>query len=183
MKRMRIVHKLGHQAQKKESEGYFLITDRTGGFLSLGSSQNITHMQGLFCLDNNWNMYKSVENIYLDKEITEIENHFYKVIRKYDNTEESFFLTADGLIYGVKHYVGNINLDVDFREMFNFNDNNRYYSIDKKNSIIIIHFKKHQKFLAIKGLKDYEFIKQWDKKEYHYDKLRNTKSEFYIYKA
>ncbi|NQU97839.1 hypothetical protein HQ533_00065 [Candidatus Woesearchaeota archaeon] len=180
---MKIIHKLGHQAQKKEGEGCFLLTDKTGGFLSLGSKENITHMQGLFHLDKNWNSYKSIENIYLDKNITELENHFYKVIRRYGTSQESFHLTATALIYEVKSYVGNINIDFDFREMFNFDDKDRHYSIDKKKGMLIIHYKKHKKYLAIKGIHDFEVVDQWEKKDYSYDKIRNTKSDFYIYKA
>lgn len=180
---MKIIHKLGDKAEKKEGEGSFLLTDKAGAYLSLGSSSNITHMQGLFHLDKNWNMYKSIENIYLDKEITELENRLNHVIRRYNESEETFWLTSTGLIYEVKDYSGNINIDLDFREIFNYDEENRIYSMKKKGDMIIIHYEKHRKYLAIKGVSDYEEIGTWEKRNYQYDKKRNTRNEFYIYKA
>ena len=66
---MKIVHKLRSRAIKKEGEGSFLLTNKAGSFLSLGSSKNITHMQGWFHPDKNFNVYKTIENIFLDGEI------------------------------------------------------------------------------------------------------------------
>ncbi|MBC8494750.1 hypothetical protein H8D36_01215 [archaeon] len=183
MARMKVINKLGTRAIKKEGGGSFLLTNKTGSFLSLGSKRNISHTQGLFHLNKNWDMYKSLENIYLDKEITELENSFDHVCRRYDNTSERFFLSSTALIYEVKNYSGHINLELDFREMFNFNDEERVYTVENKNDLIIIHYKKHKKYFVIKGANNYERIGQWEHRDYSYDKARNTKSDFYIYKA
>jgi|FLOH01.1.fsa_nt_gi glycogen debranching enzyme len=180
---MRITHRLGTKLVKKEGEGNFLLTDHSGNFLTLGSPNNITHMQGLFSLDKNWDMYKSIDNFYLDKELTEIENGFSYVKRIYDSSEETFYLTATALIYEVKNYSGNILLDLDFRQMYNFDDTNRLYILKQKGDIIIISYPKHKKFFAIKGVNDFNKIDSWEKRFYPYDQLRGTKSEFYVYRA
>jgi len=180
---MEIIHKLGRRALKKEGEGSFLLTDKKGSYLSFGSKQNITHMQGWFFLDNHWNMYKCVENIYLDKEMSGLENNFSHVVRMYDSSEEMFYLTSTALIYEAKNYSGNINLELDFRSIFDYDDKNRMYSVQKERDIIIICYEKHKKYLAIKGISEFENVGVWDKREYSYDKLRNTRFEFYIYKA
>ena len=51
-------------------------------------------MQGLFHLDKNWSMYKSIENIYPAAEITELENKFNHVIRRYGGAEKSLVNTT-----------------------------------------------------------------------------------------
>ncbi|MFH1770508.1 MAG: amylo-alpha-1,6-glucosidase [archaeon] len=180
---MKVIHRLGDKAEKKEGEGSFLLTDKAGTYFSLGSSSNITHMQGLFHLDKNWNMYKSINNIYLDKEITEIENNFNHITRRYNESEESFWLTSTGLIYEVRNFFGNVNIDLDFRGIFDYDDKDRKYSMKKKGDMIVINYEKHNKFIAIKGVQDYEEVGVWEKENYSFDKKRNTKNEFYIYKA
>jgi hypothetical protein len=180
---MRIIQKLGDRAVKKEGEGYFLLTDKQGGYLSLGSKWNVSHTQGLFYLDRNWNMYKSIDNIYLDKEMTSLEYGFSYAIRNYSHSKEKFELSPTCLIYDVKNYTGDIFLDLDFREMFNYDDKGREYDIERKDDLVIIHYKKHKKFLVLKGVGEIEVLGQWEKRDYHYDKQRNTKGDFYIYKA
>ncbi|MFH1589149.1 MAG: amylo-alpha-1,6-glucosidase [archaeon] len=183
MARMKVIHRLGERAIKKEGEGFFLLTDKGGSYLSLGSPWNITHMQGMFHLDKNWDMYKSLDNIYLNGEITELENNFDHVVRRYSDSEEEMWLTATSLIYEVRNYSGAINVDVDFRGIFDFDDKNRIYSINKEKDTVIIHFEKHNKWLAIKGVNNFEVMGIWEQKNYPYDNSRHTKSDFYIYKA
>lgn len=180
---MQIVHKLGQRAVKKEGEGFFLLSDKNGGFLSLGSCQNITHTQGLYHLDKNWNPYKTLENIYLDAHLTELENNFSHITRKYHGSEETFFLTSTALLYDVKNYSGFINVEVDFREMFNFDDKNRIYTIKQEGDLAIIHYLKNNNYLVIKGVGEIELMNEWAHRHYPYDAVRNAKADFHIYKA
>lgn len=180
---MKIIHRLGKRAVKKAGEGSFLLTDRAGNFFSLGSPQNITHMQGLFHLTSEWKMYKSVENIYPDKEISEVENFFEGAIRRYGSSEEEFRLTSTALIYEMRGYDGWVNLDLDFREMYDFDEEGRFYEVDKEDDIVIVYYKKHDKYLAIKGVDGYEVVGNWQYQHYNYDESRNSKANFYVYKA
>ncbi len=179
---MKIVHRLDEtQVIKKEGEGYFLLTDRAGGFLSLGSPMNVSHTQGWFHLDKDWNMYKCVENFILDKHLTGIENDFSSVSRVYDESKETFHLTPTALIYEVNNYNGPITLSLDFRKMFDFDDQNRTYNFYEKDGLIIFHYKKDNKFLAINTNSSYEEVHEWKKRLYVFDKHRNSKYDFYTY--
>ena len=42
---------------------------------------------------------------------------------------------------------------------------------------------KEKRFMAIRGAENFEVIGNWIKKEYSYDKRRNSKHEFYVYRA
>ncbi|MAG38580.1 hypothetical protein CMO90_00655 [Candidatus Woesearchaeota archaeon] len=181
---MKLSHKLGLRAEKKEGEGSFLLTDKTGSYLSLSANkQNQTQMQGFFKLDKNWEPYKYLENIFLDKDVEELENNFSHITRKSGKSKEKFYLTTTALIYEVNNYKGFINLEVDFRNIFDFNDENRFYKIKKEKDLLIIYYKKNSRYLVLKGVKDFEQQNFWEKRNYSYDELRNTKSEFYIYKV
>jgi len=173
----------------------FLITNKKGNFLSLGR-ENFTHMQGLFFFDyDEWVPYKTVENIMLNQEMTTIKNNFFNVKRLYkDGAKESFNLFNESLVYSVKNYNGKIVLELDFRGMFDFDDKGRIYTITKEDEdFIIIKYEKFTddsysridktRFLVIKGVKEFNLIKDWFKKTYSYDAWRMTKSEFYVYKA
>lgn len=152
-------------------------------------------MQGLFFLDHeNWELYKTIENIKLDKEMTAIKNNFFNVQRLYnEGAEESFNLFNDSMIYSVKNYTGKLVLELDFRTMFDYDDKGRIYSIIQEDDFIIIRYDKFfdnslsvldkTRFLVIKGTKEYKHIDEWVKKNYLYDARRKSKSEFCVYKA
>ncbi|MBW2990628.1 hypothetical protein KY348_02895 [Candidatus Woesearchaeota archaeon] len=177
----------------------FLITNKRGNYISLGEN-NFTHMQGLFFFDSkNWELYKTVENIKLNKKMSSIKNNFFNVQRLYsDNVSESFNLFNESMLYSVKNYIGEIVLELDFRAMFDYDDKGKIYTIAKneKDDNIIIRYDKYTdeslsvldktRFLVIKGVKktkDYKQLDEWVKKNYSYDAGRKSKSEFYTYKA
>ncbi|MBU0666648.1 MAG: amylo-alpha-1,6-glucosidase [Nanoarchaeota archaeon] len=190
---MRIVHKLGHRAIKKEGEGSFLLSNKAGSYLSLGTNQNSSYFQGWCFIDSNMDLFKVVENIYLEKEVTVLENHFSNIKRLSGDSSETFFLTSKALLYEVDNYEGFINLELDFRNIYDFDDKGRIYDVTKKGDYIIIHYKKHsdsslinihkQYYLVIRGADSFEKICEWTKKKYSYDKKRNDRYEFHIFKA
>jgi predicted glycogen debranching enzyme len=175
-------------------EAGFLITNKKGNYLSLGQD-NITHMQGLFFFDHDqWELYKTVEDIKISKEMTAIKNNFFNVQRHYkDGAEENFNLFNNSMVYSVNNYVGELILELDFRPMFDFDDKGRIYTITKEDDVIIIKYDKFTdhslsgidktRFLTIKGATNYKQIGEWAKKNYSYDEQRKSQQEFYIYKA
>jgi len=173
----------------------FLMSNKKGNYLSLGE-KNFTHMQGLFFLNHNTlELYKTIENIRLDKEMTAIKNNLFNIQRLYTHGgEESFNLFNDCLVYSVKNYTGKIVLELDFRAMFDYNDKGRIYTITREDDdLIIIRYDKftdnslsvldRTRFLVIKGAKKYKQLGDWIKKTYSYDARRKTRSEFYVYQA
>jgi len=175
-------------------EAAFLITNKKGNYLSLGE-KNFTHMQGLLFFDHEkWELYKTIEDIKLSREMTAVKNNLFNVQRLYKgDSEESFNLFNNSLVYSVHNYTGNLVLELDFREMFNYDDKGRIYTVTKEDDLIIIRYDKFAddslsriektKFMAIKGAASFKLINEWVKKDYSFDARRNSKSEFYVYKA
>lgn len=124
--------------------------------------------------------YKTIHNI-------EIKN-------KKKNTKEKFYLSKEGLIYDVENCNSEIILKIDFREQNETPEEGRIYEIEKEKNIIIIQYKKYKdnslkeleykKFLAIKGIKEYNKIMEWEEDCFSYDKERNSKPfSQWVYKA
>jgi glycogen debranching enzyme len=174
--------------------------------------ESISNFNGWFnILGNEYMMYKSIDNIYLDDESVmtpkEFINNFSDVERIYDIAKEKFMIVKNGLIYDVSaHKNIHINIDLDFRRIFDYDDKGRIYTLYKENihykegknfvdnDLIIIEYKKYSDdsltvlkekfFLCIFGIGNtYEVVDRWMKKAYEYDKSRGSKNEFYIYKA
>ena len=193
---MHIIHSFNEKKLDEHASGEtaFLITNKKGNYLSLGQS-NFSHMQGLLFFEHErWELFKTIEDIKINKEMTAIKNSLSTVQRLYkDGTEEFFNLFNNSLVYSVHNYTGELVLELDFREIFNFDDKGRIYSIKKEDDIIIIRYDKFTghsssvidktRFLAIKGAHNFKQIGEWIKKDYPYDARRGSKSEFYIYKA
>ncbi|MBN2052812.1 hypothetical protein JW756_04885 [Candidatus Woesearchaeota archaeon] len=175
-------------------EASFMITNKKGNYLALGGN-NFTHMQGLFFFDANaWAPFKTIEDIRLNKEMTAIKNNLFNVQRIYKGyAEESFNLFNNSMVYSVNNYSGDIIIELDFRPIFDFDDQGRIYTITQEDDLIIIRYDKFKdnslsaidktRFMAIKGAEGFKLISEWMKKDYPYDAARNSRSEFYVYKA
>lgn len=193
---MHIIHSFNEKRidEHTSSDAAFLITNKKGNYLSLGKN-NFSHMQGLLFFEHDrWELYKTIEDIKLDKEMTAIKNNLSTVQRLYkDGAEEFFNLFNNSLVYSVHNYYGELILELDFREIFNFDDKGRIYNITKEDDIIMIRYDKFTdhslsaldktRFLAIKGARNFKQIGEWIRKDYSYDARRGSKSDFYIYKA
>ncbi|MFA5032254.1 MAG: amylo-alpha-1,6-glucosidase [bacterium] len=164
-------------------EKLFLLTNNNGNYIALGNSE-FSNFLGLFhFLPEKWTLYKTIENISIDLLPENIINNYDSIERINGKTKEKFYYKDTDIIYEVTNYTGYINIDLDFREIYDFDDTNRIYEITRENDNLKILYKKDGKSLTINGVKEYINIGQWVKKEYPYDKKRNGKSEFYIYKA
>lgn len=193
---MHIIHSFNEKRLDEHTgrDAAFLITNKRGNYLSLGQN-NFSHMQGLLFFEHEkWGLYKTIEDIKLNKEMTAIKNTLSSVQRLYnDDAAECFNLFNNSLVYSVHNYHGELVLELDFREIFNFDDKGRIYSITKEDDLIIVRYDKFTdhslsvidktRFLAIKGARNFKQIGEWFRKNYSYDASRGSKSEFYIYKA
>ncbi len=174
------------------------MLNRRGHYLSLPvqPKDDVTNFNGWFnVFENNdtYSLYKSIDNIYLNKTVTQIVNNFTQISRLSSDTTETFTLVKNGLIYEVDSYSEYIYLDLDFREIFDTNDVGRIYSIYKQNNYIIVEYTKYtdsslknifqKAYLVIKGAAEYGLINTWSSKNYKYDSMRKNMSNFYIYNA
>jgi glycogen debranching enzyme len=202
---LHIIHSFNERKidEHAHREAGFLITNKKGNYLSLGK-ENFSHMQGLQFFDSeNWEYYKTLEDIKLQVNETHdetssgmisIKNNLSNVQRIYKGgAEESFNLFNNSMVYSVAHYTGELVLELDFRPMFDFDDKGRIYSVTREDGCIIIKYDKFTdnslsridktRFLAIKGAESFRHIGEWVKKDYAYDDRRKSHSEFYVYKA
>jgi hypothetical protein len=159
------------------------ITNFTGWFNAIGSSDGFT-------------LYKTVDNIYIDKDPTELINNFTNIERRSSEVIENFVIAKNGLIYNVSSYHGLINIDLDFRGIYDSDDKGRIYKIYKLEgmNILLVEYTKYRdeslkemvkkSYLAIKGANfGYTLKNTWSHKYYHYDAYRKNDPERYVYNA
>ena len=136
-----------HKVKKdKISRNIFNTVERTlslfmlngkGHYFSLPvmPKDQLTNFNGWFNLieyGDSYSLYKSIDNIYLSKTVTELINSFTDIERASSDTVERFTLAKNGVIYEVKNYGEYVYLDLDFRDMFDTNDQGRIYKIIKQ---------------------------------------------------
>jgi len=197
-----------HKVKKdKISKNIFNTVERTLSLFMLNSKghyfslpvmpkDQLTNFNGWFNLtehNESYSLYKSIDNIYLNKTVTELINNFTNVERIYSDTIEKFTLAKNGLIYEVNNYSEYVYLDLDFRDMFDTSDQGRIYKISKSDDLIIVEYTKYadnslksvvrKAYLVIKGASDYELVDKWTQKMYAYDNGRKNSANFYVYSA
>ncbi|MBN2142727.1 hypothetical protein JW711_05360 [Candidatus Woesearchaeota archaeon] len=189
-------HNSRHLDEHTSRDVAFFITNKKGGYLSLGQ-RNFSQTQGLFFFDPlAWSPYKVIENIVVpNRTMLGIRNHLAEVERFYEHgTEETFTLFDNTLVYDIRHYNGEIEVELDFRHMYDFDDKGRIYSImQEADGTIIVRYDKfsdhdlkslqYTRYLAIRGASEFSIPNVWDLKVYPYDLKRGSKSEFYTYTA
>ncbi|MEM4261301.1 MAG: amylo-alpha-1,6-glucosidase [Candidatus Woesearchaeota archaeon] len=197
---MLVTHKFKEKEISKEGSSSFLLISKTGSYISLAAEpdkHNISMYQGLFfpiiTKNNDWDMYKTVENISIEKDCTEVINDFIGITRKYKATEEKFIMLNHALFYELKYYDGYANFELDMRPVHDFETLGRIYRIFKEDDILFVEYikyedenlknEKYKKYIAVKGVREYEIIDKWELRNYEYDKQRNSKSDFFIYKG
>ncbi|MFH1211811.1 MAG: amylo-alpha-1,6-glucosidase [Candidatus Woesearchaeota archaeon] len=188
---MRIIHKLGERILQGEGNAGFLLSNKKGGYLSLNSLRsNISAYQGWFNSINK-EMYKLIENISLDKEPDSLKNHFSFFERHSLKSIERFHVFNGTFVYEVENYDGQCSVVFDVRKIYDFSDKGRIYKIYRKDRHVIIEYAKfaddnlsvpfYKIFIAVSGIEDFENPDKWLRREYSYDRQRNSKSEFYVY--
>ncbi len=145
---MKITHKISHKKISRDFDesivlkrniSLFLLNKKGSYFfLPFDSSFSISNYQGWFNYvelkkneSNNqeYDLYKSIDNIYLDKKPTEIINNFVNAERISEKTSEKLTLLREVLMYSVDNYNGFVHIDLDFRGVFDFDDRGRIYKI------------------------------------------------------
>ncbi len=182
---MEIIHKTRTKAATGQGKGLFLLANRKGGYLLLGDN-NYTHYAGLcYFLPEEWTLYKTIDDIRLDKKPDNIINKFYTVERITGTAKEKFFVFDKTLYYEVNNYHGKITIDLDMRKINNNNDWGRTYKIYWEEGFIIIEYKQGEEktYLVIKGEQRYTLLNEWEPRRYSYDKKRGEREERWIYKA
>ncbi len=189
---MRIIHS---GEKEGEGKGSILLSDRSGGYLWLPNEDvNRSNYQGWYTFDyENWSLYKTIENIYIeDKEVNTVHNKFSHVDRDSGPVTERFYLDEKALLYETHNYDGFVSVDFDFRHVYDFDKDGRIYEIKpREGGLLIVRYKKysdralqeleHERYMAIKNVKDYWMSGDWQPRCYDYDKERNSKCEFFIY--
>ena len=205
MDHVNVIHKIEDDADFKPCiNPSFMLSNKIGGFLSLASTKNISQYQGCYFLKQtnkiNWTLFKVIEDIKLNKKPIYLINNFFNVERWYENknnkdntTKELFFLHENAFLYKLENHNGDVEVTLDCREIYDFDDKGRIYKIYRKKNYLIVEYtkfsdnklknEKYKVYLVIKGCEGYKSINKWEQKEYEYDKKRRAKSKCYVYKA
>jgi len=140
-----------------------LLTNNLGGYFL---NDVDSRYSGLFFFINN-KMFKIVDEFKTDKKI-----NFYMISKK-----NSFIFLAQDFV----------ELLLDIKESYDNSEFGRIYEVKENKDNIIIKFVKENGFalyLVITGFSEYKKIDKWIKKDYEFDKKRNSQPfERYVYNA
>lgn len=192
---MRVVHSFNHKEVEKEVQNNpgFLLCNKHGGFFSLGAKSNFTKYNGFVIYEEEH--FKTLESLHLPGLAPDIiKNKFYSVKRKSSKATETFLLDySNTLLYMVKDYNGRIEVVLDCRKLYDFDDMGRIYDIREEDGCILIEYTKffsadldsvdYKLFMAVKGV-DYEKVEKWVPVDYEYDNRReNNPATQFVYHA
>ncbi|MFP4403138.1 MAG: amylo-alpha-1,6-glucosidase [Candidatus Woesearchaeota archaeon] len=205
---MKIIHSFNHIKIEKitnEENIGFIITNKIGGFFSLGLIENFTKYNGCFIsFENNdgFDLIKTIESIKLSNiNLENIDNNKISLINNYGNytkktqdITESYNFKENILFYEVNNYNGFIDIFFDKRKIYDFHDEGRIYKIYKEKNALIVEYTKYDNnsltnecykiFTVILGFNEYSINNQWIEKIYEYDKSREINFKpMYIYNA
>lgn len=200
---MKVTHMLSENFSKECDDrnlSIFLLS-KLGNYFSIPANPqySISNYSG-YLLNIDGMMFKTIDNIYLSgdsgkKVPYEIVNGFNYVERLYDGYYEKFTLVKNGLIYDVESKEEIIiDVELDFRWIHDYDDKGREYRIHKIDDLLMIEYNKYtdnslkdksySKYMVIGGIgAHYDLPSKWIRKEYDYDRSRNSRSEFYVYHA
>lgn len=190
---MKCTHKAGNTKISGISSDLFLLSNRSGGYVFLGDD-SFSHYTGVtFFHPTQWTLCKTIDNISLEKQPTELVNEYFKVTRKSDETSEEFFTSEKTLYYRVQNYDGYGFLDVDMRRIYDDDTTGRIYQIYQEDGALVIDYRKYRTdachdeqerfLLVIRGFGEYEILDQWLPRSYPYDADRGNMGERWVYRA
>ena len=195
---MKVVHSLGKIKIEKEvkEDVSFLLANKIGGYLSFASKPR-SKFDGFF-INNNFRMFRIIESINIQGDVRELRNNFWNVERRKESINERFTLPSgsNSLIYEVNKE-SDMELFFDVKESYDSREWGRNYEIFEDDGIIIVKFTKktdgredssdgkeeYTFYTAIHCGPKYEKINRWVKKEYEYDKKRNSSFERFVFYA
>lgn len=190
---MKIVYKTKKGELRGEGNVSFFLADRFGGYLSLGCPSD-SHYNGWFTfLDDEWELFKIIEDISIIGTTDKIINKGDSVQRNTIPSEEKFWVEKNAIVYTVSDYQGPINVFFDLRRIHDFDDKGRIYEQRKNKDFNIVHYKKfydnslqdlkEEFFVAIKSSAEVVNVNKWIERNYSYDASRKTKSNFFVFQA
>jgi hypothetical protein len=168
-----------------------LLANKRGGF-TLISDSPYTRYGGVHFMEGE-QVYKVIEEIRpAASETVEICNSLSTVERKSANCTERFWSNhSNTLMYEVDRFKGYIDLILDCRKIYDFDDKGRFYSVSRENGDIVVNYRKERDggldygiVLIIKGAKEYSTIGAWEERHYPYEKERGSKPySVWVYRA
>jgi len=193
---MEIIHDFGGTGIKKKGDAdNFLLTNGIGGYASL-SGKNTSKFQGVYFAEGS-EIYKAIENIIIDGDVTILRNKLSSVARVRGDTGEFFYMPTNlnAFVYELSRQK-TINLVLDCRKQLDFDKWGRYYRIYQKKDLLLVKYTKrvhpgedkktseYEIYIAIAPDNlDYEKVGIWKKVSYEFDKRRNDEYELYVYNA
>ena len=195
-----IVHSLNnYNIEKKTKEDIrFLTTNKEGGYFCLANIDK-SRYDGLFFFDEK--MYKVIESLHIvdSSKASRIINKFYEIKRECGSATETFFMPHhyDSLVYEITK-PSIIEIVLDARKSYDQRQWGRFYSIWQEGNKIIVKFIKktdarednsdgkeeYSLFLVLKFDGMFKKIEEWEKRNYEFDKKRNSMPyERYVFSA
>jgi predicted glycogen debranching enzyme len=182
---MDITHKTRRHELKGSGSELFLLENKKGGYALLGQP-DYSHFGGVFFfLPDDWTLFKTIENIFIDAKPQGLRNKFFAVDRYAGATAESFFFFGKTFYYEVTDYSGSITLDLDMRRVYDNPQLGRSYRLYYEQDALIIeyYFKEETFFLVIKGASNYTVLDEWLPRHYAYDAKRGSLADRHVYRA
>lgn len=189
---MKIVYKEKRGENYLEGASNIFLADQSGGYFCAATPQT-TQYAGWFTYEKDTNdLYKTINNIYAHPAPDSIIFSSTEAKRITGATEENFKLSEKQLEYTITNPPYTVTMELDFRNINDYDDRGRIYSIETKNDYTIIKYTKYtdnflfeikeQRYIIIKGSVKIQEGTDWIKKEFSFDASRNTKSEFYVFR-
>lgn len=177
---MRIIHKIEENEEEYNDLNPLFMMKNKKNFFFISTQNNISAYNGFHIYENE--MYKIIEDIKPNhKEPIKVINNVNSFERIYDNAFEKFSLFEEGLI--CESNLKSSNLEIDMRKIYDFSEFDRYFEIYSKENYVIIKYSKYNLYLCIKGMKLYEKICKWIRKDYTYDQQRGESPHRHVYNA
>jgi glycogen debranching enzyme len=169
----------------------YILTNKVGSFY-LWSNEPYSKFCGLFFKINE-DFVKCIETIEINSPIKNTKNIQHSIINKRDSLIETISLNKNKNIitYDLSKKT-DITLTLDVHKANDFDDFERDYSLKTEQDCIIIEYtkkkiksnKEYEYYIAIKSDNlNYKEIKEFVKREYSYDKFRNSNCERYVFKC
>lgn len=182
---MKISHKFNNVEISRDVDYpvSFLLTNKLGGFLSLNSEHdNVSRYQGLHYLKERHKLMKTVDLFRINKDITGIRHNFSSVERLYDDVIERFTYidNSNSISYEVENSNDKLIIQLDTREIYDFDDEGREFTFSKEDDSLIIRYKKTQgnkkykSYICIKGIEKHKILPFYVEQDYEFDRKRNT---------
>lgn len=191
---MKIIHALETEVSTQTNTlSSFLVTNKKGGFYLGSIGPTTTKFNGLYAMHGD-QLRRCVESISAFDSYDAVINNGSSVTLKNGKSQETFFLNhSNTLVYEVSGTTNPVKLILDCRNVYDFSDVGRIYSIKKSRGCTVIEYTKYAQsdlstkqysfFLAVKTNMSLNSISSWVSRNYSADASRNSSADFFVYDA